>query len=53
MRGQMQTDLGNVVIDEEVIATYAGINAVECFGIVGMESLITKTKPALTTRLSK
>ena len=32
MRGQMQTDLGNVVIDEEVIATYAGINAVECFG---------------------
>ena len=42
MRGQMQTDLGNGVIDEEVIATYAGINAVECFGIVGMASVNMK-----------
>ena len=36
MKGQMHTDLGQVIIDEEVIATYAGINAIECFGIVGM-----------------
>ena len=42
MKGQMQTELGNVVIDEEVIATYAGINAVECFGIVGMASVNMK-----------
>ena len=42
MRGQMQTELGNVVIDEEVIATYAGINALECFGIVGMASVNMK-----------
>ncbi len=42
MRGHMQTDLGNVVIDEEVIATYAGINALECFGIVGMASVNMK-----------
>lgn len=34
----MHTDLGQVIIDEEVIATYAGINAIECFGIVGMAS---------------
>ena len=27
MKGQMHTDLGQVIIDEEVIATYAGINA--------------------------
>lgn len=42
MKGQMQTELGNVLIDEEVIATYAGINAVECFGIVGMASVNVK-----------
>ena len=28
MKGQMHTDLGQVIIDEEVIATYAGINAI-------------------------
>lgn len=42
MKGQMQTDLGQIVIDEEVIAKYAGINAVECFGIVGMASVNMK-----------
>ena len=39
MKGQMHTDLG-VIIDEEVIATYAGIN--EVFGIVGMASVNMK-----------
>ena len=38
----MHTDLGQVIIDEEVIATYAGINALECFGIVGMASVNVK-----------
>lgn len=42
MKGQMQTELGQVVIDEEVIAKYAGINALECFGIVGMASVNMK-----------
>ena len=42
MKGQMHTDLGQVIIDEEVIATYAGINALECFGIVGMASVNVK-----------
>ena len=36
MRGQMNTEYGQIIIDEEVIAKYAGMNALECFGIVGM-----------------
>jgi len=32
----MNTHMGNIVIDNEVIAQYAGSVAVECFGIVGM-----------------
>lgn len=36
MKGLMNTQLGAVVIDPEVIARYAGSVAVECFGIVGM-----------------
>ena len=32
----MNTHLGNIVIDNEVIAQYAGSVAMECFGIVGM-----------------
>jgi len=36
MKGIMNTQLGAVMIDPEVIAKYAGSVAVECFGIVGM-----------------
>lgn len=37
MKGSsINTHLGNIVIDNEVIAQYAGTVAVECFGIVGM-----------------
>ncbi len=39
MKGHIQTDLGQIIINEEVIAKYAGMNAVECFGIVGMASV--------------
>lgn len=42
MKGQIQTDLGQITIDDEVIAKYAGMNAVECFGIVGMASVNVK-----------
>ena len=42
MKGQIQTDLGQIMIDEEVIAKYAGINALECFVIVGMASVNMK-----------
>ena len=42
MQGEMETKLGKVLIDEEVIATYAGSVAVECFGIVGMAAVNVK-----------
>ena len=32
----MITEKGEVIIDTEVIAKYAGTVAVECFGVVGM-----------------
>ena len=40
--GIMNTNLGNVQIDKDVIAKYAGSSAVECFGIVGMASVNVK-----------
>ncbi len=42
MKGQMDTQYGKVLIDENVIATYAGSVAVECFGIVGMAAINMK-----------
>lgn len=38
----IDTQMGNIVIDNEVIAQYAGSVAVECFGIVGMASVNMK-----------
>ena len=40
--GVMNTNLGNVQIDKDVIAKYAGSSAVECFGIVGMAAVNVK-----------
>ena len=42
MQGQMETNLGKIVIESDVIATYAGSVAVECFGIVGMAAVNMK-----------
>ena len=42
MQGQMETNLGKIVIESDVIATYAGSVAVECFGIVGMAAINMK-----------
>ena len=42
MKGLMNTQLGAVIIDPEVIARYAGSVAVECFGIVGMAMVNVK-----------
>ena len=36
MKGKMNTDMGQILISQEVIAKYAGETAYECFGIVGM-----------------
>ncbi len=40
--GTFENSKGKVVIDTEVIATYAGAVAVECFGIVGMAAVNMK-----------
>lgn len=36
MKGKMNTDLGEILINPDVVAKYAGTTAVECFGVVGM-----------------
>ncbi|MCI5828818.1 MAG: Asp23/Gls24 family envelope stress response protein [Lachnospiraceae bacterium] len=42
MNGQLTNSLGTVTINPDVIATYAGSVAVECFGIVGMAAVNMK-----------
>ena len=42
MKGQLENKDGKIIIDENVIATYAGSVAVECFGIVGMAAVNMK-----------
>ena len=42
MKGRINTKLGEIQINPEVIAKYAGITAVECFGIVGMAAVSMK-----------
>ena len=39
MKGQMDTQYGQILIDTDVIAKYAGMAAVECFGVVGMAGI--------------
>ncbi|MCT4598706.1 MAG: Asp23/Gls24 family envelope stress response protein [Vallitalea sp.] len=39
MAGRMGTNIGEITIDNEVIAKVAGLTAIECYGIVGMASL--------------
>jgi len=38
-KGYLNNKLGQVIIRPEVIASYAGSVAVECFGIVGMAAI--------------
>ena len=42
MKGRLSNKLGEVNISEDVIATYAGAVAVECFGVVGMATVSMK-----------
>ena len=42
MEGRMNTGMGEITINTDVIATYAGSVAVECFGIVGMAAVNMK-----------
>lgn len=59
MKGRMNTGLGEIVINPDVIALYAGSVAVECFGIVGMAAVNMKDglvkllkKESLTHRIN-
>ena len=38
-KGKINTELGEVKIKPDVIARFAGLQAVECFGIVGMAAI--------------
>ena len=38
----MNTHMGNIIIDKDVISQYAGGVAMECFGIVGMAGVNMK-----------
>ncbi len=42
MKGHMTTQLGDIIIENDVIARYAGKTAMECFGIVGMAAVSMK-----------
>ncbi len=42
MKGQMETAMGKILVDNDVLAKYAGSAAVECFGVVGMASVNVK-----------
>ena len=39
MKGCINNKMGQIQIDTDVIALYAGTTAVECFGIVGMAAV--------------
>lgn len=42
MKGHMNTKNGTIIIENEVLAKYAGLCAIECFGIVGMAMVSMK-----------
>ncbi|HHX13075.1 MAG TPA: Asp23/Gls24 family envelope stress response protein [Clostridiales bacterium] len=42
MKGRMNTQMGEITVDNDVLAKYAGSAAVECFGVVGMASVNMK-----------
>ena len=42
MKGHLNSEYGEILVDADVIATYAGSVAVGCFGIVGMAAYSMK-----------
>ena len=42
MKCKITNEMGDIVVDTEVVAQYAGTIAVECFGIVGMATISMK-----------
>lgn len=51
MNGTMNTQLGEILVDTDVIAKYAGSSAIECFGVVGMAAINMKDGLAKLLRL--
>ncbi len=51
MKGKMNTDMGGILVDREVLATYAGSATTECSGVVGMAVL--NVKDGVTRLLKK
>lgn len=41
MAANLNNELGNIFIDNEVLASIAGISAMECYGLVGMSKKST------------
>ena len=42
MKGKMNTDMGEIIIDRDVLAKYAGTATTDCIGIVGMAAVNMK-----------
>ncbi len=42
MKGKMNTDMGEIIIDRDVLAKYAGMATTDCIGIVGMAAVNVK-----------
>ncbi len=51
MKANIVTEKGEILVDTEVIAKYAGAVAVECFGVVGMAT--TNVKEGISQLLKK
>lgn len=51
MNGTMNTQLGEILVDTDVIAKYAGSSAIECFGVIGMASINMKDGLAKLLRI--
>lgn len=51
MKGKMSTDMGEIVIDKDVLAKYAGTATTDCIGIVGMA--VVNVKDGVTKLLKR
>ena len=51
MKYKTTNDMGEILIDTDVVAKYAGTIAIECFGIVGMATI--SMKDGLVKKLKK
>ncbi|MCD7825368.1 MAG: Asp23/Gls24 family envelope stress response protein [Clostridiaceae bacterium] len=51
MKGKMNTDMGKIIIDRDVLAKYAGIATTDCIGVVGMAAV--NMKDGVTKLLKK